>query len=236
MHLFTVIVFFIVASLAAAGLYILFLFIPRFDKWLFLTRLKYRGRKIAALTFDDGPDEPYTSRILDILRENKIRATFFVLGKKSRDNPNVIRRIAREGHEIGNHTMSHKKLMLQDKKDIANDIIGASNILAGITGELPALFRSPHGFKTPGLGGILGRLGLRLMPWTKGIWDTDGSAPEILLERFERRFSNLEILLLHDGLDATLTSSNRDATVAALPRIIEEYRKRGYGFVKAGEL
>jgi len=231
-----VIIMVIAVLLISAGLYLLYLLIPQFDGWLARIRLKHRGRKIAVLTFDDGPDEPWTSQVLDILKCEKIEASFFILGSKAKNNPEIIRRMADEGHDIGNHSTSHRKLFFQNRRSITADIIETSNIVAGIIGEIPLLFRSPHGFKTPGLKRMLDRLGLSLIPWTRGIWDTDGSDADRLLKRFSRKFAALEILLLHDGIDASLTSKNRDATVAALPRIIAEYRRRGYKFVKISEL
>jgi len=218
------------------GGYIAYLLLPVWDGWLIEAKNRYRGKKIATLTFDDGPDEPWTTQVLDVLKEKNLKASFFVLGEKVKKHPEIIKRIFDEGHDVGNHTSSHQKLLLRKEKDLVKDIISTSNEIQAITGELPSLFRAPHGFKRPGLKGILDRLNLRLIPWTKGIWDTDGSKTDRLLKRFKSRFGDLEILLLHDGTDATLTSKDRDATVEMLPSIIEEYKTRGYELKKISEL
>lgn len=221
---------------AAFGAYLLYIFIPALDMWLLRKRIENRNRKLASLTFDDGPDEPWTAQILDILKKEGIAASFFVLGDKAKKNPALIRRMIAEGHDVGNHTSSHRNLTFRDHRSAVIDIISTSNILAGQTGEVPKLFRAPHGFKRIGINGMMRRLGLALIPWTKGIFDTGGAPADILFDRFSKRLSNFEILLLHDGVDESLTSRDRSATVAVLPRIIAEYRRRGYMFMKISEL
>jgi len=218
------------------GIYALYLLWPRWDGWLSGLRRKHRGEKIAALTFDDGPDEQRTRQILDILRQEGIRATFFVLGEKTKNQPELTRLIATEGHEVGNHTLSHRILTHRGKTHARREVAEASKAIALACGQRPVLFRAPHGFKSPFIRPILEEQGLKLIPWTKGIWDTDGANKHTLLERFRKRFSDLEILLLHDGVDSALTLKDRSATVEVLPGIIAEYRRRGYRFMSIGEL
>ncbi|MBT3182217.1 MAG: polysaccharide deacetylase family protein [Deltaproteobacteria bacterium] len=232
----SLLIYILIPIVIIVGFYILYLIIPQWDGWLGSMKVKYRGKRTAVLTFDDGPDEPWTGRILDILKNEEIKANFFVLGGKALENPDLIKRIFNEGHEIGNHTFAHKKFLFRGSKSISEDLIMTSNIIQKITGELPTLLRTPHGFRKLGLKKILSRLDLQLVPWTKGIWDTDGSNSERLFKRFGRRLANLEILLLHDGTDERLTTKEREATVEVLPKIIDEYRKRGYAFKRISEL
>lgn len=216
--------------------YAVYKFWPRWDGWLVSMKRKYAGRKIACLTFDDGPEDPWTSQILDILRAKNVKATFFALGNKATNNPELLKKIVYEGHDIGNHSTHHKKIRLRSKRNITQDIIMASNTIAEISGRIPTLYRSPHGHKTFLLRRILRRLGLTLIPWTKGIWDTDGSNSEKLMERFCKHLEDFEILLLHDGTDASLTINHRRTTVEVLPKIIDEYKNEGYSFKKITEL
>lgn len=218
------------------GIYALYLLWPRWDGWLSSLRRKHRGKKIAALTFDDGPDEPWTRQILDILRQEGILATFFVLGEKAKSSPEMVQLIASEGHDVGNHTMSHRILAHRGAGFARQEIARASEAIAGACGQRPVLFRAPHGFKSPSIRQVLEEQGLKLIPWTKGLWETDGAKKSTLLKRFRKRFSKLEILLLHDGADSALTLKSRKATVEVLPDIIKEYRRLGYQFMSIGEL
>ena len=101
------------------------------------------GGKRVALTFDDGPNEPYTSQILDILKERRVRATFFVAGSNCRRFPGTIERLARDGHEIGNHTWTHEVFPLKPPSRIEEEIRKTSDIIEKLTGVRPALFRRP---------------------------------------------------------------------------------------------
>jgi peptidoglycan/xylan/chitin deacetylase (PgdA/CDA1 family) len=233
-EIFSIIIVLLAILVAAA--YLCFMLLPRWDAWLWKVRRKHSGKKICAITFDDGPDAPWTEDILSILARNSVKATFFVRGDKARASKDITARISKDGHDIGNHTESHKKIPFRSRQDYVTDIIRTSNAIAESTGALPKLFRAPHGFKTLGLLKSLRRLGLTLVPWTKGIWDTEGCGEGMLFARFCRKFENLEILLLHDGTDERVPSKDRLATVAVLPRIIEEYRRRGYEFRRISEL
>lgn len=220
----------------AATLYAAFLFLPQWDSWLSRTKRASHGYgKICCLTFDDGPSE-WTPQILDILKEHDIKATFFVTGERAGKYPGMVKRAADDGHTIGNHTMTHRKLTFCSKTSASSEIAGCSKVLESITGHAPSLFRAPHGFKRPGLKKMLSKMDLQLVPWTKGIWDTDMPPPRTLVERVKRRMRPLEILLLHDGIDNRPIPQHRRSTVEALPGIIDEYRKRGYKFMTVNEL
>lgn len=219
-----------------ATIKISYILIPHWDGFLKINKKRLSKNRIAALTFDDGPDEPWTGEILDILNENKVRATFFVLGTKAASSPAIIKRMRDDGHEIGNHAISHRKMIFMRKDEIRDEIERTNAIIEGITGRIPKLFRAPHGFKTQRLLRILKEFQMTLIPWTKGLWDTDGSSGDKIFKRFTDSFCNFEILLLHDGVDRSLTLKDRSATVAALPRIIAEYRRLGYQFKTISEL
>lgn len=217
--------------------YVLYLFLPQWDWWLYRTRKKIDAKeKICCLTFDDGPSKEWTPQVLDILNEYSIRATFFITGERALTYPDTVKRIASENHEIGNHTMTHRIITFRSKADVEDEIKECSSTIENLSGFKPALFRSPHGFKRFGLKNILANNELKLVPWTKGLWDTNMPPSKELLKRLKRKFDRLEILLLHDGLDNRKIRQHRQSTVDALPKIISEYQQRGYTFKTIGEL
>lgn len=190
-----------------------------------------------ALTFDDGPNEPYTSAILDILKDEQITATFFIVGKYAAEYPETVQRIAREGHAIGNHTMTHEPLVFKGKAAIENDIDQWEETINAVSPkplELK-LFRSPHGWKSPFLSVVLRQKGYRLIGWTHGVWDSDQPGKDVLLERLRRAGENGAIILLHDG-DGDRARADRSQTVHALKEIIPYYRSRGFRFVTIPEI
>ncbi|HPW45423.1 MAG TPA: polysaccharide deacetylase family protein [bacterium] len=223
-------IYFIAACLAA------YIFIPQLDWWLVKKRWKHRKNKIAALSFDDGPSEEWTPAILDILKREKVSATFFLVGEKVRENPELAKRIRAEGHEIGNHTFDHRKISFNSGRKIALNLVSTSNEIAGAAGDMPRLVRTPHGFRRPFINKTAKRLGMQLVPWTKGIFDTDGAGPDLLLKRFSKKFQRLEILLLHDGIAQASANESRSSTVQVLPKIIEKYKKSEYEFRLIGDL
>lgn len=210
------------------GLYILFIFYPKFDPTGFtLCRLKSRGKEIA-ITFDDGPDPIITPLILDILKENSIKAIFFCLGSKAERFPEIVERIRAEGHILGNHGYSHKKLNTKSYSFIKDEIKRSEKSLMPLTvvnGK--KLFRAPHGFKNFFLIKALKEENYRLIGWTRGIWDTDGSSSDVLIKRAMDYLEEGVIFLLHDGRDIEGSGIN---TVEFLRQFIPLVRSRGYNF------
>src|SRR2546427_7435919 len=136
------------------------------SQWLgpSLVRGPADGKRIA-LTFDDGPAPPFTEQILDILRARGITATFFVCGRNVERHPDVVRRIAAEGHTLGNHTYSHPFLCFRSRRSMAGEIDRTQEAVRKITGESPTLFRPPYGVRWPGLWRVLGERRLRVGMW-----------------------------------------------------------------------
>lgn len=185
------------------------------------------GREVT-LTFDDGPAEPYTSQILDILRAHDVKATFFVCGSAAERHPALVRRIAAEGHEIGNHTYSHPSLHLRSRAAIAAEVDAAQDALERILGRRPTLFRPPFGVRWFPLWSVLKERGLVMMLWTDRGYDGRLDAPGIAAATLKRLRPG-SIILLHDGDEAAL-KSDRSATVGALPAIIAGARAKGLTF------
>lgn len=205
--------------------------------WLFIPRLSapYRGptipgRRRVAITFDDGPGGAYTAAILDTLRRHGARATFFCVGHRAAAQPALLRRMAAEGHSIGNHTQDHRKLTLLARAEIAQQIDGAQAAIAACGVPAPRYFRAPHGFQSPHLGALLRARGLRLVAWTRGVWDTDRPGAATIARRAAGSLRDGAILLLHDG------GGDRAQTAAALEEILRCCRARGLEAVTLPEL
>lgn len=218
------------------GISALWIFIPQWDPWLGRMRGAFSGRRVVALTFDDGPTEPWTSRVLDILKERGIRATFFVVGAHAMGSPALVKRAFDEGHVIGCHTATHKILTFMKPAERISEIESGAKAVEGILSQRPKYIRLPHGFKFPGMRGVLKKKGLTSIPWTKGIWDTDMPPADELLSRVKRGMRPFEVLLLHDGITDDRTNANRQSLVEALPIIIDEYRRGGYEFMTVADL
>lgn len=187
------------------------------------------GPREIALTFDDGPSVPYTGQILDVLKANHIHATFFLCGRAAERYPDLVRRIKAEGHEIGNHTYSHPWLYLMDKEKIADEIDRTQDILQGITGKRPRLFRPPFGVRWFSLWPILQERGLTMVLWS--MRGAGGYGAEGIVKTSLSQLQPGGILLLHDGFEARPPAEvDRSDTVRALPAIIAGARRAGYTF------
>lgn len=182
------------------------------------------GRREIALTFDDGPDPAVTPKVLDILDAHHAKASFFVVGDKAAAHPELIREIARRGHSVENHSCAHSNVFGFFTWTALNRDIGrAQDIVAGITGQRPAFFRSPMGIRNPLLDPVIARLGLRYVTWTRRGFDTVAREPGIVLERLVRNLSAGDLLLLHDR-----SSRGRAPHVlAVLPALLEEIERAG---------
>ena len=182
------------------------------------------------LTFDDGPSVPYTAQILDILRVNHIKATFFLCGENAKRYPELVRRIRDEGHEIGNHTWSHPYLYLASRETMAAEIDRTQDVIEKITGTRPVWFRPPFGVRGFSLPGVLRERGMKMMLWSDrgydGTLDAAGIASTTLAQ-----LGPGAIVLLHDGFETHAPALvDRSATVTALPHIIAGARRAGYSF------
>ena len=190
------------------------------------------SQKKIALTFDDGPNELYTRQILDILKKYKVKATFFLIGKNVEAFPLVAKRIAEDGHCIGNHTYTHPDLFLQTRKQIEYQIKNTEDIIRKATGVLTYLFRPPYGVDDHLVFMEAEKLGYIIVKWslTGGTGESDKIIKKIL-----SYVENGAIILLHDG-NRLSKNSNRSQVVKALPVIIESLQKEGYILVTVPEL
>jgi peptidoglycan/xylan/chitin deacetylase (PgdA/CDA1 family) len=196
----------------------------------------FRGcqeRRALALTFDDGPSES-TPAVLDVLDSFGVRATFFQCGWHVRRLPDITRQVSAAGHEIGNHSDTHRLLCLQSPRAVYEDLARSQDSIAAASGRAPALFRPPYGVRWFGLGSAQAKLGLLGVMWTLlgRDWKLDVSR---IASRLIRGVSNGAILCLHDGRELTPGPDIR-STVAALRIAIPELLTRGYRFETVSQL
>ena len=217
---------------------LVYVLVPCFDPFGDVICRGPTDQPVMALTFDDGPNEPYTSQILDILKRYQVPATFFVVGKHVRRYPEVARRIWQEGHEIGNHSWHHRPVMTMSRARIAHEVRAWEAEMASVMPPAfrpSRVFRAPHGWKTPLLVSVLKPRGYRLIGWTHGVWDSDQPGEAVLRGRLHQVLDNGAIILLHDG-DGDRDDADRSQTVAVLPELIEFYRGQGYRFATVSSL
>jgi peptidoglycan-N-acetylglucosamine deacetylase len=183
------------------------------------------GGMRVALTFDDGPNPDVTPRLLDLLREQGASATFFCIGERAAAHPEIVRRMAAEGHTVGNHTFRHAwwTNFLFGRR-LRQEIARAQDGLTAILGSAPRFFRPPAGLTNPHLRGALEQLGLTLVGWDVRPFDR-GADPNAVVERVLRRVRDGSIIVLHDG------DARSDPLLRVVAALIAGLRARGYRVV-----
>lgn len=178
-----------------------------------------RGAPVVALTFDDVPDDINTPKILDILKVAKVRATFFVVGRRAAKFPSVIKRIHDEGHEIGNHTYSHPELNSLGDRGIESELSRTQSVIEQYTGIRPVFFRPPYGEYNHRVISIAGRLGLKVVLWDVDPKDWTGISSDKILARLRKSTRAGSVILLH---------GTRTSTVQMLPELLRWLKNRGF--------
>lgn len=193
------------------------------------------SEKVVALTFDDGPHPPYTGQILEVLREQQVPATFFILGRNAEKHPELLRRIVAEGHQLGNHTYNHVDLLKADRQTIAAEIDRTSEAIRSITGVPPRVVRPPHGFRDAVVMEMMAERGLKVVEWSVSSRDWTNPGVEVIVSRTVSKVRNGSVVLLHDG-DGVAAKASRAQTVEATRRIIKELKAQGYRFVTVEDI
>lgn len=184
-------------------------------------------KKTVALTFDDGPHPEFTLKLLEILDKNKVKATFFVVGKQVKKYPEFLREIKKHGHEIGNHTFNHPLLTTLDRSGVINELEMNKSEIKKAADADTLFFRPPSGrYDEKVIEASLSR-GFIAVLWSVSGSDYGATDPEVVKQNVLQHIKNGDIILLHSGIEATLK---------ALPEIITEIRRRGFEFEKVAEL
>jgi peptidoglycan/xylan/chitin deacetylase (PgdA/CDA1 family) len=187
------------------------------------------NEKVIALTFDDGPSEPYTQQILAILNENNIKGTFFVVGSNLKNYPQLGQQIVAEGHLIANHTWSHSYRHFSPA-GAAREINDTAELIYQTTGVKTSIFRPPGGFLDNGPAHYAKKQNYFVALWSADSSDWKRPSVTRLINNVLREAKPGGMVLMHDG------GGSRWRTVKALPFIISEFKKRGYKFVTVAEL
>ncbi|MEH2231775.1 MAG: polysaccharide deacetylase family protein [Nostoc sp.] len=186
-------------------------------------------QKVIALTFDDGPWPESTGEVLDILKKNQIKGTFFLIGQNVKNYPGLVKREIAEGHVIGNHTWHHWYQFLNPQA-AAYEIDHTADLIYQVTGIKTNLFRPPGGIMHNGVASYAINSKYAIIRWSSDSVDYSRPAVPKLINNVFRRAKPGGIVLMHDG------GGNRSKTVQALPEIIANFRKQGYKFVTIPEL
>jgi peptidoglycan-N-acetylglucosamine deacetylase len=181
-----------------------------------------------ALTFDDGPNDPYTLQLLDLLEQHQVRAIFFLVGNYVRLRPGLVRAILEAGHLVGNHTMSHPSLMWERPSRVREELAGCSALLEDVTGQAVHYFRPPFGARRPDVLRAAVELGLTPVMWNVTAHDWDATDPVALAARVQRlvrrnqRLGSGSNILLHDGGHRQM-GTDRSVTLAATRTLLETW-------------
>ncbi|AFY40872.1 polysaccharide deacetylase family protein [Nostoc sp. PCC 7107] len=187
------------------------------------------NQKVIALTFDDGPWPESTAQVLEILKQNNIKATFFVVGQNVKNYPDLLKRVSTEGHVIANHTWHHWYHFM-NQQAAAYEIEHTTDMIYQITGVKTNLFRPPGGIMHNGVATYAKNAKYAIVMWSSDSIDYSQPTVPKLIDNVFRLAKPGGIVLMHDG------GGNRSRTVQALPEIINRFRKQGYRFVTIPEL
>jgi peptidoglycan-N-acetylglucosamine deacetylase len=190
--------------------------------------------KRIALTFDDGPDPRFTGQVLDVLKQNNVKATFFVMGARAEAYPDLVKRMINEGHIVGNHSFWHPNLV--DQASIATlerEVNRTEDALEKLIGYRTKLFRAPYGFLYNELVEKLREMNYTVVAWSVDSLDWQEEPPTVIANTVTSQVKPGSVILMHDGGE---WDANRTPTIQSLQQIIPTLKQQGYEFVTVPEL
>jgi peptidoglycan-N-acetylglucosamine deacetylase len=194
-----------------------------------------RGSKQLALTYDDGPNDPHTLRLLEVLAKHNVRATFFLIGRYVRQRPDIVRELVRAGHVTGNHTFTHPLLIFKSSKQIETELMECQRALSDAVGFEAKLFRPPFGGRRPAVLRLARKLGLQPVMWNITGYDWDAPPAQQIERKVSSRIRGGDVVLLHDGGHRAF-GADRAQTVIATDRLLSGRKPEGYEFVTIPEM
>ncbi|TKI59032.1 chitooligosaccharide deacetylase [Brevibacillus antibioticus] len=188
--------------------------------------------KVIALTFDDGPDQVYTPQIASLLKQYQAKSTFFVVGNRVSQYPEIVKSLANDQHEIANHTYSHPDIRKLSANRLLEEVQKTQETIYSATGVRPTLFRPPGGYYNESVVDTAKQAGFLVVMWSWHQDTRDWSDPGVkkIVNKVLNNARNGDIVLFHDY------GGNRRQTVQALEEILPELKNRGYKFVTVSEL
>lgn len=222
----------IIISIIIACVYAAMYYVPAANTAL-NGRILWRGNSSLpeiALTFDDGPNSKTTPQILDILKRNDVKATFFVLGKYAERNNILLKRIAAEGHVIGSHTYTHASGLITDINKIKRELTRTNDVIYKYTGQKVRYFRPPFGFENWRFLNEAELSDYTIVLWSLDAADWNKKTEQDITNRILKWVKGGTIIMLHDG------GAHREAVIEALPVVIKELKNKGYRFVTIDEM
>jgi len=194
-----------------------------------------RGSRQIALTYDDGPNDPHTLKLLDVLAKHSVRATFFMIGRYVQQRPDIARAVAQAGHVIGNHTLTHPLLIFKSQAQTRPQLVDCHQALQDAIGDHSNLFRPPWGGRRPATLRIARELGLETVMWNVTGYDWNAPPAAAIENKVASQMRGGDVILLHDGGHKAM-GADRAQTVIATENLIRRYRDQGYEFVTVEEM
>src|SRR5579864_142985 len=194
-----------------------------------------RGSKQIALTYDDGPNDPHTLRLLDVLARHDVHATFFLIGRYAQQRSDIAREIVKAGHVVGNHTFTHPLLIFKSAAEIRQELSGCRSELQDAVGEHSNLFRPPFGGRRPAVLRIAREMSLEPVMWNVTGYDWTAPPAEVIERKVAKQMRGGDVILLHDGGHKHM-GADRSQTVLAAHSMIQRYKAEGYEFVTIPEM
>jgi peptidoglycan-N-acetylglucosamine deacetylase len=194
-----------------------------------------RPSRRLSLTFDDGPNDPHTLHLLDVLARHNVQATFFMVGSFVEQRPGIARAVAAAGHAIGNHTQTHPNLIFHSGGVVRRELQDCERALDNAGVAHASLFRPPFGGRTPIVLRTARDLGLEPIMWSVTAHDWEPYSPEKIAQLVHRQVRGGDVILLHDGGHLRM-GVDRSASVRATELIIQRYQGEGFEFVTISEM
>jgi peptidoglycan-N-acetylglucosamine deacetylase len=188
-----------------------------------------RGTRQLALTYDDGPNDPHTLRLLEVLARHNVRATFFVIGRYVQQRPDIVREIVKAGHVIGNHTFTHPLLTFKSAAEVRKELTDCHSAIQDTVGEPSNLFRPPFGGRRPAVLRIAREMDLMPVMWNVTGYDWNAPPAATIERKVSNQIRGGDVILLHDGGHKQM-GADRSQTVLATDHLITRYKSEGYNF------
>jgi peptidoglycan/xylan/chitin deacetylase (PgdA/CDA1 family) len=204
-------------------------------QWYGRTFTGLPGSRQIALTFDDGPNDLHTLRLLEVLARHGVHATFFLIGRYVRQRPEIVREIVKAGHVVGNHTFTHPPLIFKSETEIRRQLSECRSALQDAIGEHSNLFRPPFGGRRPAVLRVARELGLEPVMWNVTGYDWNAPPAEMIERKVARQIRGGDVILLHDGGHKQM-GADRSNSVTATDHLIARYKSEGYEFLAVPQM